>query len=136
MSPVTRTAAMLAAICLLHADCALALADGYYDSTWAGGGHITFAGDFHNPGYNSTAIQAVLESNGNLLLGGDVNDGSPALEYWWLGALTPGGTPVLTFGESNGSGLITSCHLSPSLCGETGFSEFALQADGGIDVTD
>jgi hypothetical protein len=43
--------------------------------------------------------QITLESNGNLLLGGDA---SGSVNYWWIGELLPGGAPVQTFGASNG----------------------------------
>jgi len=105
--------------------------DGYFDPTWAGGGHITFAADFHNPSYGTWARQIVVKSNGNLLLGGVVN--APGNQYWWIGELKPDGTPVLTFGESNGTGLVTGCHLSANLC-TNGFSAFGLESDGRIAV--
>jgi uncharacterized delta-60 repeat protein len=106
--------------------------DGYFDSTWAGGGRILFGSDVHNPTRSSEALQVLLENNGNLLLGGEVNPSG--LDYWWLGELLPDGTPAPTFGESNG--LATSCHLSASLCSGNGLSAFVLQSDGRIDVTD
>jgi len=105
--------------------------DGYYDLTWAGGGRILFGGDVHNPNRSSEAQQVLLENNGNLLLGGEVDPGG--FDYWWLGELLPDGTPAPTFGEN---GLTTSCHLSANLCFGNGFSAFALQSDGRIDVTD
>ena len=94
-------------------DPAHATNDGYFDPTWAGGGHITFPGDLDNPSSLTLVEQITLESNGNLLLGGDA---SGSVNYWWIGELLPGGAPVQTFGASNGGGTVTSCHLSATLC--------------------
>jgi uncharacterized delta-60 repeat protein len=106
--------------------------DGYFDPTWAGGGHITFPGDLDNPSSVSLVEQITLESNGNLLLGGIATGG---VNYWWLGELLPGGTAVQTFGASNGNGTVSSCHLSAALCSASNeFSAFALQSDGRIVV--
>ena len=106
--------------------------DGYFDSTWAGGGRIVFAGDVHNPTRATEVLQVLPENNGNLLLGGHVNPSGA--DYWWLGELLPDGTLAPTFGEGNG--LTTSCRLSANLCSGDGLSAFALQSDGHIDVTD
>ena len=120
-----------AALACCH-DPAHAIADGYFDPTWAGGGHVTFPGDLDNPSSLSLVEQIAVESNGNLLLGG-ITIGS--VNYWWLGELLPGGTPVQTFGASNGSGTVTSCHLSATFCGSSNeFRAFALQSDGRIVV--
>jgi len=106
--------------------------DGYFDSTWAGGGRLLFGGDVHNPNRATDIREVLQEADGNLLLGGDVDPGG--FDYWWLGELRPDGTPAPTFGESNG--LATSCHLLSNLCTGDGLSAFALQGDGRIDVAD
>jgi len=113
-------------------DSAHAVDDGYFDPTWAGGGHVTFPGDLDNPSATTLVEQIALESNGNLLLGG-IAIGS--VNYWWVGELLPGGTLVQTFGASNGSGAVTSCHLSAALCASSNeFSAFAVESDGRIVV--
>jgi len=113
-------------------DSAHAIDDGYFDPAWAGGGRTTFPGDVDNPSSLSLVEQITLESNGNLLLGGDA---SGSVNYWWIGELLPGGAPVQTFGASNGGGTVTSCHLSATLCASSNdFKMFALQSDGRIVV--
>lgn len=52
---------------------AAAIVDGSFDTTWAGGGYIVFPGDPVNSGLDSEAKQIIVESNGNLLLGGDIS---------------------------------------------------------------
>lgn len=110
-----------------------AAVDGSYDTIFAGIGRTAFPGDLIHPSYSSLANQIISESNGNVLLGGAVQ--GDAQPYWWLGELVPGGTPVLTFGNSNGSGRVTSCDFSTYLCANgQSFSAMALQPDGRISV--
>jgi uncharacterized delta-60 repeat protein len=125
-----RTAISFLALAAFAAD--VGATDGYFDSTWAGGGRIVFAGDVHNPNRETQVLQVVPQSNGNLLLGGDVDPGG--FDYWWLGELLSDGTHAPAFGEGNG--LTTSCHLSVGLCSGNGLSAFALLSDGRIQVTD
>lgn len=92
---------------------AAAAADGYFDLTWGNGGRITFAGDFHNPSYNSYVTRVVADPNGQILVGGGALGTAGG---WWLGKLNPDGTPVPLFGESNGSGVVSGCALATVAC--------------------
>ena len=85
---------------------ALAVADGYFDPTWAGGGRITFAGDSTNPSRSSSTSGVIAERTGNLLLWGTADIGFPDM-YGWFGELFPDGQFVPTFGISDGSGRTT-----------------------------
>jgi uncharacterized delta-60 repeat protein len=106
--------------------------DGYFDTTWAGGGRIAFDADFHNPDY-SFAYQIIVDTNGELLLGGGARVQQGPF-YWWLGKMRANGAPVPTFGESNGTGLVTGCWLSPGLCATGPLRELLTQGDGRIAV--
>jgi uncharacterized delta-60 repeat protein len=125
-------AAKLFAATLACGPLAAAAVEGSFDPTWAGGGRIVFPGDPTASIVGSGGLQILVQPDGKLLLGGfaDSNVGG----YWWLGQLFANGNPVPTFGESNGSGLATSCWLSPNLCSEFGlyFAGMALQSDGRI----
>jgi hypothetical protein len=90
---------------LCHADGNLP--DGYFDPSWAGEGRFTFQGDPLGPTYASVVTTLTVESNGNLLLGGQVIASS--VNSWWIGELTASGTFVETFGLSNGSGRFGAC---------------------------
>lgn len=111
---------------LTGSGCSWALADGYFDPTWAvtqtSYGRISFTVDATNI---ASVTSIVLEGNGNVLLNGLVTD------YWWLGELFPDGTFVPTFGVSNGSGLTTACELG-FYCGSiAGYALGAIpQPDG------
>src|SRR5262252_10916778 len=86
--------------------------DGYFDTTWAGGGKIAFHSWVFGNADPCYAERILVESNGNLLVSGygDV----VANNYYWLGELSPDGQFVPTFGVSNGSGLTTSVDLGVS----------------------
>ena len=94
--------------------------DGSFDTTWTGGGRITFPGDYFNSGNSSYLNILVTQSDGTLLLGGDSNG-------WWLGEMTAAGQFVPTFGTSDGTGRITSCALG--FCGSLMYSALP-QTDG------
>jgi uncharacterized delta-60 repeat protein len=55
---------------------------------------------------------------------------------WFVGQFHSDGTPVPTFGASNGSGMTSGCYLSNALCSlaNTLFAGMALQPDGHIVV--
>jgi uncharacterized delta-60 repeat protein len=109
--------------------------DGYFDPTWAGGGAILFSGDPTSSGNTSEVAQIILEGNGQLLIGGQDNNSSTVFTPF-VGELQPGGTPVLTFGASNGSGMVSGCYLAAALCylDSPSFASMALQSDGKISV--
>jgi len=96
----------------LHAEPASALADGYYDSTWIGGGRTTFQGDeigkdlSYPPGSMSRVDRIFVGSGGELTLFGAV-----ATTDTWIGGMHPDGSWIPTFGLSNGYGRTTLCYL-------------------------
>jgi hypothetical protein len=67
----------------------------------SGEGRFTFQGDPLGPTYASVVTTLTVESNGNLLLGGQVIASS--VNSWWIGELTASGTFVQTFGQRYGS---------------------------------
>jgi hypothetical protein len=92
------------------ADCALASTpnDGYFDQTWAGNGCISFDVDNRNAAAHGALEKIAVTGNGNLLVAGDTSTGSGS---WWIGELTAQGAFDATFGDSDGSGLITGCQM-------------------------
>lgn len=102
--------------------------DGYFDPTWRNGGRIVFDGDFHNPQNSSHVARISADPNGELLIGGYGSDN------WWIGKFSATGYPVPTFAESNGSGVVTGCSLSPALCNCVYVNSLALMNDGKIVV--
>ena len=78
--------------------------DGYFDTTWAGGGRLTFNGDSSSAG-SSNLRQIIVMPNGHLRLLGAVNDNSDS----WLGEMQPDGTWALSFAEATGSGRFPLC---------------------------
>jgi uncharacterized delta-60 repeat protein len=94
--------------------------DGYFDSTWAGGGRITLK-PAASP--SSFGTQVTIDANGNILLvGGAAIAGTS--DYWFLGGLSPIGTVIPTFGASDGTGLVSSCQFGFDC---TDFPDAALQ---------
>jgi uncharacterized delta-60 repeat protein len=78
-------------------------ADGYYDTTWAGGGRLTFYGDSSTTG--SDLQQIIVMPNGHLRLFGRVNDNGDS----WIGEMQQDGTWALSFAEATGSGRFPLC---------------------------
>jgi len=115
--------------CVAASSCAAANYDGSFDPAWAGGGRIAFS----NGGATSPVFDVIVQSSGNVLLGGSVNPGGSSGTEW-LADLTPGGQFVLTFGQSNGSGKTTLCTAAGSpFCGGTAsWRQLKTQADGKI----
>jgi uncharacterized delta-60 repeat protein len=101
--------------------------DGYFDSTWAGGGRITLTPD---PSQGSFGIQAAVDANGNIVLLGEGGQIGVA-DYWFLGGLSSDGTVIPTFGESDGTGLVSSCQLGFACAGAPdGALQLLIQPDG------
>ena len=111
---------------------ASSVSDGQFDSTWAGGGSITFAGDVAHSAYNSSVDRLLIESNGNVLLVGQVQ--GPSFRYWWLGELFGSGQFigqfVPTFGLADSSGRVTACQLGFDCMKDETIAAIALQPDG------
>jgi uncharacterized delta-60 repeat protein len=112
---------VLALATALQAPCSLA-ADGSFDPNWLGGGRTVFSGDYFNSSNASSVNFMLTQPDGTLLLGGDVSGG------WWLGEMTTAGQFVLTFGASDGTGRVTSCHLGN--CGMGDLLSLLRQGDG------
>jgi uncharacterized delta-60 repeat protein len=108
--------------------------DGYFDQTWGGTGLgcVLFDGDNTDSTATSVVKKMVPTSDGGLILGGDAA-GPKGSDYWWLGKLDASGNADSTFGDSDLSGRITECALKT--CGSFGFSDFALQTDGKVSVS-
>ena len=102
---IPRGALMLLGLCLFDLAFA-ATPDGYFDSTWSGGGRITLTPD---PSSGSFLTHAAIDGSGNILLVGDGGIGPSG--YWFLSELTSDGSFNPTFGEADGTGLISSCQL-------------------------
>jgi uncharacterized delta-60 repeat protein len=113
---------------------AMAQSDGFFDTSFAGTGYLAFVGDNENPSATSHVGKIVSAGNGNILLGGDASSATDA-GYWWVGELSASGAFVSTFGDTDGSGLITECKLfSPASCPNDSKYDFALQTDGRVVV--
>lgn len=114
--------------CIAASSCAAANYDGSFDPAWAGGGRFVFSNGGISPVYD-----VMVQSSGNLLIGGPVNPGGGTGNDW-LADLTPGGQFVLTFGQSNGSGKTTLCSAagSPFCGGDASWQQLKTQADGKI----
>jgi len=125
-----RAAALLLAACaLLQGRDAEALADGYYDLTWAGGGRIAFQPDSQNASADSTLNKIIVTPSGSLLLTGGASNATTG-GYWWLGELTPGGGFAGSFGLGCG-GTATECQFGFACAQhDDGDIDAMLQADG------
>lgn len=133
MLAIARLGATLAvAFGALHVRATLAAADGYYDSSWIGGGRTVFIGDPVHPTYPTYLQSGVSQSSGNLLVGGLLI--SPVVS-WWLGELTPDGYLNSGFGIDSGPpyyypGRVNGCQIGLSCdLNSYGFTAFARQAD-------
>jgi uncharacterized delta-60 repeat protein len=100
--------------------------DGYYDPTWPGSGHFAFNGDSLFPANASRAGTVIVESNGNLFMGGPAIG---ATDYWWIGELSGNGQFVSTFG-ANSAGRITSCQLGFTCAANNTWLDSALAQPG------
>jgi len=111
---IRRIAGVISTIALLSPLYARA-ADGYFDTSWAGGGRISFHSWVVGNSDPWTAQRVLPESNGNLLL---LGTGVAPNNYFWLGELFNGGPNdgqfVPTLGVSNGNGLTTSTDIGIS----------------------
>jgi uncharacterized delta-60 repeat protein len=122
-------AALFAAGAMLHAANAVALADGYYDSTWAGGGRIAFQPDAQNASASTRINKIILTPSGNLMLGGIASNPSSDGIYWWIGELLPQGTFAGNFGVA-ASGLATECQLDVTCATHDDLLDMMLQPNG------
>ena len=107
MRPLARVGTTLSVFAALSASTASAT-DGYFDAAWIGGGRTTFRADPVNSAVWGYDNQLVVESNGNLLLGGLLLS-SPAVS-WWMSELLPDGSFNNAFPHSRGR--ILRCGLS------------------------
>lgn len=118
------TAALLLAAA--HCNVALALADGYYDTTWLGTGRITFQGDYTDPEILTgpwTELDVILpRSDGSIFLAGASGGGGGDS---WFGAMSVDGIWIPTFGIG-GLGRNDLCRFSSC----DAFLDAAVQADG------
>ena len=122
----SQTQAALFAVCaMLHGANSLALADGYYDSSWAGGGRLTFKGD-GNVANTSDLEQIIALPSGNLRLYGRVSTTGDS----WLGEMQPDGTWSASFGGGAGPGRVALCPMQTC----TAFTAGAIQASTGNNV--
>ena len=104
-------------------------ADGYFDTTWVGGGRIAFEESPYFPN-NPSYVRAVLaDSGGNTLLFGSTTPSLITLNSSWLGQVLPNGQFVPSFGASDATGRITGCQISSSLCDDKPLA-VAIQRDG------
>ena len=102
--------------------------DGYFDTSWVGGGRIAFEGDVNDPS-DSYATGIALDSGGNLLLLGTASTATSA--YPWLGQLQANGQFVPSFGAADGTGRINGCsYYSVQLCNYDYANAVAIQPDG------
>ncbi len=115
---------------LLHSGQVAALADGYYDSTWAGAGRITFNPDTQNASASTSVRKILVTPAGNLALSGGVSNLSTGNNYWWLGELTAAGAFAGSFGIA-GSGTATECQFGFA-CAQhyDTYQDAMLQPDG------
>lgn len=129
--------ALLSLVGFLFASPMSYAADGSFDPTWAGGGRVTFPGNPSSPTAPSGSERLIVQPGGNLLLGGYANVADSSYGMWWVGQLFASGATVLTFGESNGSGVVTGPYFSDNLRVLSGiyFTGMALQSDGRIVAT-
>jgi uncharacterized delta-60 repeat protein len=109
--------------------------DGLYDTTWGSGGTVHFSGD---PSlFASISVEEIVVEpiTGRLLVAG-ISETSLTVNGWYLGERLPDGSASPVFGESDGSGLVNDCFLSPALCNSPTLTAFTLQADSSITVLD
>jgi len=111
------------ALCLMLAARGVSATDGFFDSTWPGGGTFVFNGNYSVPTADSFVTSIRVESNGSLLLNG-WGFSTGGADFWWLGELLPNGQFVPTFGASDGTGRATSCAIATC----TSFTDFGRVA--------
>jgi uncharacterized delta-60 repeat protein len=121
--------AIFAAYAMLHGANSMALADGYYDPTWAGGGRIAFQPDAQNASASTRINKIIVTPSGNLMLGGIASNPSSDGIYWWLGELLPQGTFAGNFGVA-ASGLATECQLDATCATHDDLLDLMLQPNG------
>jgi len=114
------TTALLSAA-TLHSTNVAALADGYYDLSWLGGGRTTFPGNPANPSGVSELDQMVVKPDGELLLFGTVDSQT------WLAGMHADGTWDTNFAYANNATGRTLCTDADG-CGE--FVSAAIAPNG------
>ncbi len=119
----------IASIGLILAASGARATDGYFDSTWPGGGTFVFNGKYSSTTAPSFVNSIRIESNGNILLNG-WGFFLGGADFWWLGELFPNGDFVPTFGASDGSGRTTSCDVA-TCASFTDFGRTALPRTNG-----